>query len=292
MRPPKRPHPTRAPWWALGLSVALVAGGLLCVGAGVALTAWRVLWPQRAANVLPADWFATPPPTPTPSALGTPLPPPPLPTDAAPIVLLPVSERQTPTPSATAPHTVTRRPSATPSASPTPSATPPRFTPSPTLPPPERILIPRIALDAPIVAVGQRAVVLEGQRYSQWDVPNQRAVGWHESSARPAEGGNIVLNGHHNIHGEVFRYLYALEPGDLITLEAGGRSYHYVVVQTMTLAEQDQPPQVRQANARWILPTADERVTLVTCWPYYANTHRLVVIARPLGAVIPPAPIP
>ncbi len=290
MTPAEIPPRTPSPRWTLWLSVALLTGGLLCVGAGVALTAWRVLWPQHAADVLPPGWVVTPPPTPAPAALGTPLPPPPLPTNAAEIALLPVSERQTPTQTAAFP--VTRSPAATPPPSPTPSATPPRFTPQPILPPPERILIPRIALDAPVVPVGQRAIMLGDQRYSQWDVPDKRAAGWHASSARPAEGGNIVLNGHHNVHGEVFRYLYALEPGDLVTLEAGGRRYHYVVVQTMTLSEQDQPPDVRQANARWILPTADERVTLVTCWPYYANTHRLVVIARPLNAVIPPAPIP
>ncbi len=277
---------------ALWLSVALLVGGLLCVGMGVALTAWRVLWPQRAAEVLPADWFATPPPTPSPAVLGTPLSPPPLPTDVVAVALLPVSERETPTLPLSLAARTPQLPSATPTLSPMPSATPPRFTPSPTLPPPQRILIPRIELDAPIVPVGQHTVTLGEQRYSQWDVPNERAAGWHTSSARPAQGGNIVLNGHHNVYGEVFRYLYALAPGDLITLEAGERRYHYVVVQTMTLAEQDQPPQVRQDNARWILPTADERVTLVTCWPYYANTHRLVVIARPLDAVIPPAAIP
>jgi len=38
---------------------------------------------------------------------------------------------------------------------------------------------------------------------------------------------------------------------------------------------------VRQENARWIAPTDDERLTLVTCWPYTNNTHRVVVVAKP-----------
>jgi LPXTG-site transpeptidase (sortase) family protein len=39
---------------------------------------------------------------------------------------------------------------------------------------------------------------------------------------------------------------------------------------------------VRQANARWIGPFNDERLTLVTCWPYTNNTHRVIVVAKPV----------
>ncbi len=42
-----------------------------------------------------------------------------------------------------------------------------------------------------------------------------------------------------------------------------------------------QPLEVRQANARYIQPTDDERVTLVTCHPYGSTRFRLIVIARP-----------
>jgi sortase A len=41
--------------------------------------------------------------------------------------------------------------------------------------------------------------------------------------------------------------------------------------------------EVRIANAKWIQPTSDERLTLVTCWPYTNNTHRLIIVARPLA---------
>ncbi len=30
---------------------------------------------------------------------------------------------------------------------------------------------------------------------------------------------------------------------------------------------------------RWILPSTDERITLVTCWPANDNTHRVIVVA-------------
>jgi len=38
---------------------------------------------------------------------------------------------------------------------------------------------------------------------------------------------------------------------------------------------------VRRQNARWIAPTTDERLTLVTCWPYTGNSHRLIIVAKP-----------
>ena len=40
---------------------------------------------------------------------------------------------------------------------------------------------------------------------------------------------------------------------------------------------------VRRANAQWIAPTDDERLTLVTCWPYISNTHRLIIVAKPVS---------
>ncbi len=40
---------------------------------------------------------------------------------------------------------------------------------------------------------------------------------------------------------------------------------------------------IRIANAKYIQPTEDERITLVTCWPYTNNTHRLIIVARPLN---------
>jgi LPXTG-site transpeptidase (sortase) family protein len=310
---------------ALGVIIAL--SGVLCLGGGVALLSWRLLKPDEAI-LLPPGMDGTPEMTPTPGVLGRPIPPPPLPTDPAQIVILPVSELPTATPTpvqpgpAVTPTHVQPAPTVTPSATViigrTPTATPP-YTPSlipPTLSPvptesatafspptststavptvtptpapttvpaiPDRILIDAIGLDAPVVPVGQQPLTLGGQLYSQWKVPDERAAGWHQSSAPLGQIGNTVLNGHHNIYGEVFHYLVLLKPGDVVTLESQGKRRYYIVAQTMTLAEEGQPVEVRQANARWILPTDDERVTLITCWPYNANTHRLVVIALPL----------
>lgn len=288
----------------IGGGIALA--GLLCLIGGIGLLLWRLFAPDEAVILPPGASILTELP-PTAALAGSPLAPPPLPDDVSQIAILPVSERPTPfgTPAApvtaaptftfapaVSPFTATPKPSSTLAPSPTTTLTPLPAPIATTAAPPDRILIDAINLDAPIIPVGQHPIQLDDRLYSQWDVPDFRAAGWHQNSAPPGQPGNTVLNGHHNTSGEVFRWLYTLKPGQFITLLAANRRYTYVVAQTMTLAEEDQPALVRQQNARWILPTSDERVTLVTCWPYAANTHRLIVIALPLAAVITPEPIP
>jgi sortase A len=147
--------------------------------------------------------------------------------------------------------------------------------------PPDRLLIPAIDLDSPIVPVGWNAISENGIDYSVWEVADE-VVGWHRTSAYPGHADNVVLNGHHNIRGEVFRYLVDLEIGDHVLMYAGQQVYHYAVSEKHILKEKGESAEVRKQNAAWIAPTGDERMTMVTCWPYTNNTHRLVVVARPI----------
>ena len=149
---------------------------------------------------------------------------------------------------------------------------------------PTRIRIPTIGVDAPVVATTWHTTTLGGEVQRTWDVPATYAAGWHETSAPLGAGGNTVLNGHNTGHGEVFRDLFRLRPGDPVILYAGEQPFSYVVSQTLFLREAGQPVTVRQRNAEYILPTADERVTLVTCHPYGSLRERLIVIAVPEAA--------
>jgi len=147
---------------------------------------------------------------------------------------------------------------------------------------PERLVIPAIGLDAPVVPAGSRVVWIEGRRYREWLAPDRRAVGWHPTSAPIGEPGNTVLSGHHNIAGAVFRRLAEVKIGDRIQVDTRDGRFLYVVVERHILLERGQPLAVRLANARWIQPFPDERLTLVTCWPLWDNSHRLIVVARPV----------
>jgi sortase A len=194
-------------------------------------------------------------------------------------------------------------PEATPEAAATPQPTPePTLSPSPTPTPdpasllPARLEIPAIGLDAPVMQVGWETQEVNGQLVSNWIVPDRFAAGWHVNSAAPGQPGNTVLNGHNNIHGNVFRDLKDLQPGDEVTVYSGEVSlfsiqtlHHYVVTERHILEEMYQPAAVRQQNAQFIMPTSDERLTLVTCWPNTSNTHRLVIVALPAEVMPTPA---
>jgi len=159
----------------------------------------------------------------------------------------------------------------------------PTPTPDPVAPaasPPTRVVIPAIELDSEVVPVGWKKIVHGGKLASVWEVA-EYAAGWHQNSALPGEVGNVVLSGHHNIKGEVFRYIVDLNPGDTITLYAGDRPYTYTVESRFVVRDKGQSAERRQENARWIGSFPDERLTLVTCWPYTSNTHRVIVIAKP-----------
>jgi sortase A len=171
---------------------------------------------------------------------------------------------------------------------PTPTHTPIFTSHTPTLTPtlalPTRIVIPVIGVDAPVVPVSWHTLEVAGQAQAAWEVPDMYAAGWHETSVPLGIPGNTVLNGHNTTNGEVFRDLYTLENGDVIIVYTDNTLYTYAVAKVLILPEADQPLEVRQKNARYIMPTDDERLTLVTCHPYGSLRNRLIVVARPVVA--------
>lgn len=150
---------------------------------------------------------------------------------------------------------------------------------------PKRIVIPALGVDATVQPVGLVVQEAEGTEYLQWSTPNEYAVGWHDSSAQLGMTGNTVLNGHNNVHGAVFGALADLPLGEQMILYDEERSYVYQITQRELFQEKGQSLKQRYWNARWMLPTSDERVTIVSCWPNTTNSHRLVVIAHRVDEV-------
>jgi LPXTG-site transpeptidase (sortase) family protein len=147
---------------------------------------------------------------------------------------------------------------------------------------PERIVISSIDLDAPIVKSKKDEVEIASKKYTQWYAPDEFAVGWQFESAALGQIGNTVLIGHHNVFGEVFKDLDKTSEGDRILIYgSSGEKYAYIITNVMILFERDATLAQRLDNAKWTLPSSDERITLITCWPHYSNTHRLIIVARP-----------
>ena len=123
---------------------------------------------------------------------------------------------------------------------------------------PTRIVIPAIGVDAPVV---------EGDGWEEL----KKGVGHHIGSANPGERGNMVLSGHNDIFGEVFRDLDKLQPGDEIVVYAGDEPHRYRVKAKRI---------VEPTDVSVMEPTTEPVLTLITCYPYLIDTHRLVVIAE------------
>jgi sortase A len=146
---------------------------------------------------------------------------------------------------------------------------------------PDRLVIPTIELDIPVIELGWSANKnKDGYVFSEWDVA-EYAAGWHKNSAQLGEPGNIVMSGHNNILGAVFRKLDQLRRGDSITVWAGKAHQDYVVDRVMIVPEKYATPEQRTANASWIGAFDNDRLTLVSCWPRDDNTHRIIVVAYP-----------
>ena len=157
---------------------------------------------------------------------------------------------------------------------------------------PNRLIIPAIYLDAPVEPIYAKIIEVEGKEYTQYVAPDKFAAGWHVNSATIGQTGNTVLSGHHNAFEKVFENLEKLEVGNQIRLMSGNNIFEYIITNKMILPEKDESLEVRLDNARWIMPSNDERITLVTCWPHNSNTHRLIIVAVPfIGSSATQAPL-
>jgi LPXTG-site transpeptidase (sortase) family protein len=148
---------------------------------------------------------------------------------------------------------------------------------------PDRIVIDSIGLDAPVRIATYNSFELKDQWFEQWNAPDEFAAGWHDHSAPLGKSGNTVLNGHHNVFGEVFGDLVDAQEGDLIRVYSGNKSFWYEISSLKVVNERDAGIETRTANAEMIGHTSDNRLTLVTCWPKRNNTHRLIVVAFPVN---------
>ena len=69
--------------------------------------------------------------------------------------------------------------------------------------------------------------------------------------------------------------------GDTIEVESvGGRRHSYVVDTVWIVDETGATVEEKQEHARWLDPTVEPVLTLVTCWPDWSYTHRVVVRAK------------
>lgn len=92
--------------------------------------------------------------------------------------------------------------------------------------------------------------------------------------------GNFAVAGHRNTHGEPFRYINRLEPGDPIVVETQSAYYTYEMASIL--------PQTSPSNVSVIDPVPKgsgftepgRYITLTTCTPEFTSTYRMIVWGR------------
>ena len=144
-----------------------------------------------------------------------------------------------------------------------------------------RISAPAVGIDAEIKEVSPVAVQVDQQTVFEWPVADW-AAGHHSTSANPGDGGNIVIAGHSDVRGEVFRGLHNVKIGDQVIVSTDSASHTYVVQEIHMRLYNTAPLEEQLSVGAFIGPMPEERLTLVTCWPYQVDTHRMIVVAKPL----------
>jgi sortase A len=129
---------------------------------------------------------------------------------------------------------------------------------SPSRPKGDRLVIPRIGLDARIIEASPPQALAEG-------------VYHYPETADPGEPGNAVIAGHRI--REVFTLLHVLKAGDPIIVYWRGSEHDYRVVRKF---------EVEPTNVSILERGTTEELTLYTCIPRSAGDRRTVVIAEPV----------
>lgn len=126
---------------------------------------------------------------------------------------------------------------------------------------------PEQATRIEIRSIGVEAPVIEGD---DWETL-KRGAGHRVGTANPGERGNCVISAHNDIFGQIFRDLPDVSLGDEVVVRTASRAYRYVVRQKRII----QPTEVDVME-----PTSSPVLTLISCYPYGIDTHRIVVVAE------------
>ncbi|MEV4437708.1 class E sortase [Streptomyces sp. NPDC049577] len=133
------------------------------------------------------------------------------------------------------------------------------------------LYIPALDVKAPIAqGVSKHKVLDRGMVGHYADGGLKTAMPWDKE-------GNFALAGHRNTHGEPFRYVNRLKPGDKIVVETASAFYTYEMTSRL---DQTSPENVRVIGP--VPPGSGftrpgRYITLTTCTPEFTSTYRLIV---------------
>lgn len=158
----------------------------------------------------------------------------------------------------------------TPTPTPTPEIVAPQ--PDPELENQFQLQIPKIGVDAPIIAN------VDPSKPESYDEALLQGVAHASTSFLPDQNGTVYLFSHSTNYdwfvkdlNAVFYLLKNLTTGDEVAIQYKGKTYTYIIRETKIVSARD---------ISYLIPTlGTKNLILETCWPPGSTTERLIVTA-------------
>jgi len=150
-------------------------------------------------------------------------------------------------------------------------------------PPDDRVIIPRINQNVPVVKVSSENLIKRDWAALEADIQESLRYGvvHYPGTAEPGENGNVVITGHSSYFAwdpgrfkDVFALLHEVVVGDTIIVYHNQKKYFYQVYDTQIVT----PDKIDILTQK-----GENRLTLITCTPVGTNLKRLVIFAKPTG---------
>ena len=147
------------------------------------------------------------------------------------------------------------------------------------LPPTDRIMISRLAIDAPLIQSSARKAVNDLTK-EDFDKDLYHGVVQYPTTPDAGQRGNMLVFGHtsyeswkSNPYATIFSGLPKLENDDIIEVVSDGKIYHYKVIAKKIVS----PNKVDQEYKKY---TDGEYMTLLWCYPIWSDAQRIMIIGE------------
>ncbi|WP_055493930.1 class E sortase [Streptomyces sp. TP-A0356] len=131
--------------------------------------------------------------------------------------------------------------------------------------------IPKLDVVAPIAEGTSKAEVLDKGMVGHY------GEGSLKTAMPDARTGNFALAGHRNTHGEPFRYINRLQPGDAIVVETQDAYYVYKMTSTLPVTSPSNTSVLEPVPRGSGFTAPGRYITLTTCTPEFTSKYRLIV---------------
>ncbi|WTV95248.1 class E sortase [Streptomyces jietaisiensis] len=131
--------------------------------------------------------------------------------------------------------------------------------------------IPKLDVVAPIAEGISKTHVLDKGMVGHY------GEGTLKTAMPAARTGNFGLAAHRNTHGEPFRYINRLKPGDPIVVETQDTYYVYKMASVLPVTSPSNTAVLDPVPAGSGFTKAGRYITLTTCTPEFTSKYRLVV---------------